>query len=119
MEAAKCRTCGTLSYPHRYRCLSCGSEAAVDVVALPRDATIYTMSTIHVPVPGLTSPYSLVLVELGESGVRLLVKLTGRAPGEVAIGDHGSMVFRLAAMRAGVPDYGYAFLPDVRAEVMT
>jgi hypothetical protein len=26
LEAARCTTCGTLSYPHRYRCLDCGSE---------------------------------------------------------------------------------------------
>lgn len=111
LEAARCTTCGTLSYPPRLRCLSCGSEAPTDVVALPRECDVYTTTTIRVPVPSLATPYSLVIVELGDSTVRLLVHVTGTPPGEVRIGDHGTLVFRLVAERSGVPDYGYAFLP--------
>ena len=112
LEAAKCRTCGTLAYPHRYRCLECGAEDVdTDIVPLPRDAVIYSLSTIRVPVPGLTIPYTVVIAEMGDSGVRLLVKLTGAPPASVAIGDQGRMVFRLVTVRSGVPDYGYAFCP--------
>jgi uncharacterized protein len=111
LEAASCTTCGTLSYPPRHRCIECGSEAPTKLVALPRDAEIYTQATIRVPVPGLVSPYTLTLVELGDTGVRTLVRLTGAAPGSTAIGDRGRMVFRLVAVRQGVPDYGYAFQP--------
>jgi uncharacterized OB-fold protein len=117
LEADRCATCGTLAYPHRFRCLECGAEAAPETVPLPREAEIYTLATIHVPVPGLASPYTVVLAELGESGVRLLVRLTGAAPGSVAIGDRGHLVFRRVAVRTGVPDYGYAFLPTVREHV--
>ena len=112
LEAARCTTCGTLSSPHRFRCLTCGSEAPTESVPLPRDAVIYTLATIHVPVPGLATPYTVVIAELGDSGVRLLARLTGVAPGSAAIGDRGRMVFRRVAERTGVPDYGYAFLPD-------
>lgn len=112
LEAARCNTCGTLSYPHRYRCLGCGSEQPTDTVALPRHGEIYTLATIRVSVPGLISPYTLTLVELGASGVRVLVKLTGAAAGSVKIGDTGRLVFRLVATRSGVPDYGYNLLPD-------
>lgn len=86
-------------------------------MALPRDAEIYTLSTIHVPVPGLVSPYTIVVAELGDSGVRVTVRLTGAAAGSVGIGDRGRLVFRLVAVRSGVPDYGYAFLPDDDTEV--
>jgi uncharacterized OB-fold protein len=113
LKAAKCKTCGVLSYPPRYRCLGCGSEEATEGVDLPREGEVYTCATVHVPVPGLTTPYSLVLVELGDSGVRLLVQLTGAPPGSVAIGDRGQLVFRKVADRSGVPDYGYGFLPLV------
>jgi uncharacterized OB-fold protein len=112
LEAARCTNCGTLSYPHRYRCIECGSEQPTESVPLPRDAEIYTLATVRVPVPGLISPYTLTLVELGDTGVRLLVKLTGAEPGSVRIGDRGRLVFRLVAVRSGVPDYGYGFLPD-------
>jgi uncharacterized OB-fold protein len=117
LEAARCTTCGTLALPARYRCLGCGSEAATELVPLPRDAVVYTATTIHVPVPGLATPYSLVLVELGDTGVRTLVQLTGAAAGSVAIGDRGELVFRRVAVRSGVPDYGYSFLPVDAAAV--
>jgi uncharacterized OB-fold protein len=112
LMAARCNRCGTLSYPHRLRCLGCGSEEPTEPVPLPREAEVYTVATIHVPVPGLSTPYTVVLAELGESGVRLLVRSTGVAPGSVAIGDRGRMVFRRVAVRSGIPDYGYAFLPN-------
>ena len=110
--AARCTTCGTLSYPHRLRCISCGSEEPTETVPLSRQAEVYTVATIHVPVPGLGTPYTVVLAELDQSGVRVLVRLTGAPPGSVAIGDRGRMVFRRVAIRMGVPDYGYAFLPN-------
>jgi uncharacterized OB-fold protein len=119
LEAARCTKCGTLSYPHRYRCLECGSEQPTESVPLPRVAEIYTLATVRVPVPGLISPYTLTLVELGDTGVRLLVKLTGAEPGSVRIGDRGRLVFRLVAMRSGVPDYGYGFLPDEASAQVT
>jgi uncharacterized OB-fold protein len=72
---------------------------------------------VHVPVPGLATPYTVVLADLGESGVRLVARLTGAPPGSVAIGDRGRMVLRRVAVRSGVPDYGYAFLPAARQEV--
>jgi len=112
LEAARCLSCGTLSYPERYRCLTCGTEAATEPVPLPRDAEVYSLATVHVPVPGLATPYTIVLADLGDSGVRLLGRLTGAPPGSVEIGSRGRMVFRRVAVRTGVPDYGYAFLPE-------
>ena len=76
---------------------------------------VYSLATVHVPVPGLATPYTVVLAELGDTGVRTLVRLTGAPPGSVAIGDRGRMVFRRVAVRMGVPDYGYAFLPVANA----
>jgi uncharacterized OB-fold protein len=82
---------------------------------LPRDAEVYSVATIRVPVPGLVSPYTVVIAELGDTEVRTLVRLTGAPPGSVCIGDHGRLVFRLVAVRSGVPDYGFGFLPDQTA----
>lgn len=112
LKAGRCPACGTLALPPRYRCEGCGAEGPSELVELPRDAVVYTTTTIHTPVPGLATPYTIVVAELGDTGVRLLAPVTGAAPGTVAIGDRGTMVFRRVAERSGIPDYGYAFRPD-------
>ena len=79
---------------------------------LPRTGTVYTGVTVRIPVPGLPTPYSLVIVELDGVDVRVLARVTGASAGTVNIGDRGRMVLRLVAVRSGVPDYGYAFCPE-------
>jgi uncharacterized OB-fold protein len=78
---------------------------------LPRTGTVYTQTTIQIPVPDLPSPYSIAVVQLDGSPVRVLMKVTGVPAGEAAIGQAGSVVLRKIADRTGVPDYGYAFQP--------
>jgi uncharacterized OB-fold protein len=78
---------------------------------LPRTGTIYTQTTIRIPVPDLPSPYSIAVVQLDGSPVRVLMKITGIPAGAAAIGQGGAVVLRKIADRAGVPDYGYAFHP--------
>lgn len=105
-----------LDFPPRFRVARDGTLATdYALVPLPRTGTVYTEVTVHVPVPGLRTPYSLVIVELDGVGVRVLVKVTGVEPGSVDIGDRGRMALRRVAMRSGVPDYGYAFAPDEAA----
>jgi len=111
-EAACCTECGTLAFPPRYRCLGCGAEGRWTTASLPRTGEVYTAVTVHVPVPGLATPYSLAIVELDQVGVRALVPVTGAPAGTAAIGDRGRLVFRRMAVRTGIPDYGYALLPD-------
>jgi uncharacterized OB-fold protein len=82
---------------------------------LPRTGTVYTHTTVRIPVPDLPSPYSLAVVQLDDSPVRVLLKVTGVPAGEATIGQGGSVVLRKIATRAGIPDYGYAFWPG-RAE---
>jgi uncharacterized OB-fold protein len=111
LAAGKCDACGALHLPQRYRCTECGSEAGSSLAALPRTGTVYTAVSVHVPVPGLQTPYDLAIVELGDSGIRLLAPVTGADPGAVSIDDVGTVVLRRMAVRSGVPDYGYAFQP--------
>ncbi|HVW45064.1 MAG TPA: OB-fold domain-containing protein [Amycolatopsis sp.] len=112
-EAARHPGSDELDFPPRYRVGQDGSLSSdYELVPLPRTGTVYTGVTVHVPVPGLKTPYSLVIVELDEVGVRALVKVTGTEPGTVDIGDRGRMVLRRVAVRSGVPDYGYAFEPE-------
>jgi len=112
-EAGQCRSCATLAFPPRHRCLACGAERAADLVPLPRTGVVYTATTIRVPVPGLETPYTLAVVELDGVGVRALVTATDFTPGSLEIGTRGRLIFRRVALRSGVPDYGYAFSPEV------
>lgn len=115
-EAGKFPDSDDLDFPPRYHV---GEDGVLGtqytLVPLPRTGTVYTHVTVHIPVPGLKTPYSLLIVELDEVGVRALVKVTGAAPGSVEIGARGRLVLRRVAVRSGVPDYGYAFEPDADA----
>jgi uncharacterized OB-fold protein len=104
---------GALEFPPRYRLAEDGALATdYELIPLPRTGTVYTETTVHMPVPGLRTPYSLVIVELDGVGVRALVKVTGAEPGTVDIGARGRLALRRVAVRSGVPDYGYMFEPE-------
>ncbi|HEV7421853.1 MAG TPA: OB-fold domain-containing protein [Mycobacterium sp.] len=112
-EAGKFADSDELDFPPRYRVADDGDLATLyDLVPLPRAGTVYTETTVHMPVPGLRTPYSLVIVELDGVEVRALVKVTGAEPGTVGIGDRGRLTLRRVALRSGVPDYSYMFEPE-------
>jgi uncharacterized OB-fold protein len=102
----------TPQFPPRARVDTSGGLASeYRLEPLPRTGTVYTHTTIRIPVPDLPSPYSLAVVQLDGSPVRVLLKVTGVPAGEATIGQAGSVVLRKIATRAGIPDYGYAFWP--------
>jgi uncharacterized OB-fold protein len=99
-------------FPPRLRVDDAGALARdYRLAPLPRTGTVYTHTTVRIPVPDLPSPYSLALVQLDDSPVRVLLKVTGVPAGEATIGQPGSVVLRKIANRSGIPDYGYAFWP--------
>jgi uncharacterized OB-fold protein len=101
-----------LQFPPRLRVNNAGQLATeYRLEPLPRTGTVYTHTTVRIPVPDLPSPYSLAVVQLDGSPIRVLLKVTGVPAGEAAIGQPGSVVLRRIATRAGIPDYGYAFWP--------
>jgi len=115
-EAGRQAGTGELDFPPRYRVGTDGTlHTDYTLVPLPRTGTVYTGVTVRIPVPGLPTPYSLVIVELDGVDVRVLARVTGAPAGTVTIGDRGRMVLRLVAVRSGVPDYGYAFCPEEAA----
>jgi uncharacterized OB-fold protein len=99
-------------FPPRLRVNNAGQLATeYRLEPLPRTGTVYTHTTVRIPVPDLPSPYSLAVVQLDGSPVRVLLKVTGVPAGEATIGQPGAVVLRKIATRAGIPDYGYAFWP--------
>lgn len=112
-EAGKHPGSDELDFPPRYRVGDDGSLATdYELVPLPRTGTVYTAVSVHMPVPGIRTPYALAIIELDDCDVRALVKVTGAEPDSVQIGDRGQLVLRRIAVRSGVPDYGYAFEPE-------
>lgn len=112
-EAGRFADSDELDFPPRYRVDADGRlSTRYERVPLPRTGAVYTETTVQIPVPGLKTPYSLVIVELDGVGVRALVKVTGAEPGTVEIGARGRLALRRIAVRSGVPDYGYAFEPE-------
>lgn len=111
LKAGVC-SCGEKHHPPRARCQSCGAQDSQHLEILPREATIYSVVTVRAGVPGMTVPYSLAVVDLEGTGLRLLAHVTDDQPGSTSIGAPGQMVLRRVAVRAGVPDYGYAFQPE-------
>jgi uncharacterized OB-fold protein len=111
LKAGAC-SCGELHYPPRAQCQSCGVLEPQRLEPLPRAASIYSVVTVRAQVPGKTVPYSLAVVDVDGTGVRVLAHVTDDPPGAAAIGATGELVLRRIATRAGVPDYGYAFQPE-------
>ncbi|MGV0794110.1 OB-fold domain-containing protein [Mycolicibacterium sp. XJ1819] len=112
-EAGRFPGSAALDFPPRYRLADdCTLSTGYELIPLPRTGRVYTETTVQMPVPGLRTPYSLVIVELDGVDVRALVKVTGAEPGTVDIGARGRLALRRVAVRSGVPDYGYMFEPD-------
>jgi uncharacterized OB-fold protein len=115
-EAGKFADSDQLDFPPRFRISESGELARdYELVALPRTGTVYTVASVHMAVPGLRTPYALVIVDLDDVDVRALVKVTDADPDSVDIGARGRLVLRRIAVRQGVPDYGYAFQPESEA----
>jgi uncharacterized OB-fold protein len=111
LKAGVC-SCGHRHFPPRALCVACGAVDQQHLEPLPRSASVYSAVTVHAPVPGKTVPYTLAVVDLDGTDIRALVHVTDDPPGRAPIGAPGRLVLRRIAVRAGVPDYGYAFQPE-------
>ena len=90
-EAGKFADSDQLDFPPRYRVADDGALATrLRAGRRSRASAPSTPSvSVHLPVPGLRTPYALAVVELDDVGVRALVKVTGADPDSVDIGDRG------------------------------
>ncbi|HHQ48510.1 MAG TPA: Zn-ribbon domain-containing OB-fold protein [Acidobacteria bacterium] len=114
LEAARCTSCGTISYPPRVVCPGCRGTS-FETVALSRKGTVVTFTVVHVPPAGFEgqAPLILALVEL-EDGVRTMVQIADVAdPSEVKIGMPVRLEFRKISEEgeAGTINYGHKAVP--------
>ncbi len=96
LRIQRCRTCGKHQFFPRPVCISCfGTE--VDWVEASGNATVYSQTTVRIPVtPELTPPYVVAVVALDE-GPRITTNLVGPA---CRIGDRVKLAWR---NREGLP----------------
>jgi uncharacterized OB-fold protein len=86
----RCTACGAHQFYPRPFCLMC-SASALEWVEVSGRATVYSKTTVRIPViDELTPPYVVAIVTLDE-GPRLTTNLVGDEP---AIGDRVSLTWR-------------------------
>jgi uncharacterized protein len=98
----RCAACRAHQFYPRPLCVACG---ALDVrwVQAKGEGTVYSMTTVRVPVtPELPPPYVVALVELDE-GPRLLTNLVGDG---LAIGDRVRVQWRERGDQPPLPVFG-------------
>jgi uncharacterized OB-fold protein len=83
----RCQSCGAESFPPRGMCRKCHSRAMTSVEVTGR-GSVYSFTVNYQRwLPDLDVPYAIVLVEFPDHpGVRVVGRLRGREPEEIAIG---------------------------------
>lgn len=84
---ARCSSCGRPSAFAVPRCPAC--RAVVSPEAFGPGGTVWSVTTIRIPVPGRTPPYSLAYIDL-DDGPRVLAHVRGG--GSVEIGGRVQLV---------------------------
>jgi uncharacterized OB-fold protein/acyl dehydratase len=85
LRIQRCTECGALRHPPGPMCPRCHATKPDHVTARGRGVVHSYVVHHHPPVPGLTPPYVVALVELDE-GVRMVGNLLGCPPGDVYVG---------------------------------
>jgi uncharacterized OB-fold protein len=100
----RCRSCGRYQFYPRPFCLSC-SDPELDWVEASGGATVYSKTTVRIPViPDIEPPYVVAIVTLDE-GPRLTTNLIGDVP---EIGDRVSLTWRERADLPPLPVFRLA-----------
>jgi uncharacterized protein len=85
LRIQRCAECGALRHPPGPMCPRCHATKRDHVVASGRGVVHSYVVHHHPPVPGLRTPYAVVLVDL-EEGVRMVGGLLGCLPDDVRVG---------------------------------
>lgn len=111
LAGSRCTDCGTVLFPQREFCSSCGRRDCLEMLPLDRSGVLYSFSVAYVSPAGFEPPYAFAYVQLAE-GPRLFARLVDCDPLEqLSIGT--KLELTLAPIRAegGCRLWGYAFRP--------
>lgn len=116
--AGRCQGCGSLMYPQRPVCLSCGKQDFIEETLSGR-GTVYTFSVIaQGGAPAefddqqvMTGAIIVAVIELAE-GPRVISQLSDCEASEISIGTAVHAVVRRLFDQEGIVRYGAKFTPD-------
>ena len=109
LEAAKCSSCGHVSFPPRLVCPECKAKK-FSVITLKSEGTLVTFTVVRIASDKFSkeTPFPVGIIEL-DDGVRLTAQIADADIDELKIGQKLSLVFRKIQEdgRAGILCYGY------------
>ncbi len=109
LEAAKCTTCGQLSFPPRLICPKCKGRS-FETMKLNDEGTLLTFTVIRVASEKFSkqTPYAVGIVEL-KDGVRVTTQIVDIDVEKLEVGQKVKLVFRKIQEdgKAGILCYGY------------
>lgn len=109
LEAAKCVSCGNISFPPRLVCPKCKGRE-FETIKLSDEGKILTYTIIRVAPDNFShqSPYGVAVVETKE-GAKLMAMIADTKIEDIAIGKNVKIVFRKIQDEgvSGIHCYGY------------
>ncbi len=116
LVGTKCRKCGRISYPSSTTCRYCGSRD-VEEIELWERGRVVTWTIIYSAPEGFNEykPLVIAIVELLESKVKILTRLTDVDPEEIREGMIVEPVLRRISEdgETGIIHYGVVFRPPI------
>lgn len=119
LVGTRCGSCGTVDFPPRTVCPSCGRKSIGRMEKMPVSGrgTVVSYTVVHQPARGFEAlkPYVLAIVELAD-GARLTTQLIDCDASEVQMGMPVEAAFRKLGQEgaSGIIHYGYKFRPLVK-----
>jgi len=113
LEAARCRSCGTVHFPPRLICRQCQSRD-FETFRMQRTGKVVTHTIIRTPAAAFAgdAPFAVAIVEM-DDGVRLTTQLVDLDFEELKVGLPVRLELRRAFSEgdAGVIHYAYKAIP--------
>ena len=116
LQGSRCLECGTVHYPVQRICMKCRTKDRFDYYPFAhRSGRVVTFS--HDLLGVTPDPPTTVAAVDFEGGGRMMVDITDRIPGEIAIGTEVEMTFRKFRRTNGIQVYWWKSRPLRKAPV--
>jgi uncharacterized OB-fold protein len=113
LEAARCKSCGAVTYPVRQVCSKCRAKEH-ETINLSFNGRVVTSTVVHIAPAdfGMQAPYAMAVVETPE-GARLMAQVVDCDPADVKPGMEVGFEFRLIRKEGhgGILCYGLKAIP--------